>query len=1405
MYQNLKVVRTTAAIQAGIKNMLRIKEIIMGLIKVTQLLRIGSLLLLLIAGQVFANESKPQSTRQASNDSFAKLLVVHTNHTYKAKVESLKSFAIEQGIYVESRPVSKLKELAEAKSLFDDFDVILFDGASKRESKKQFEQFVPLVANSQKKYLALKWIDDSPLTKGFTKKQAQLLFQYYDNGGEKNLLRMASYLANRIVRSTAIEVPEPIIYPEVGIYHPEYDGLIFSDLDNYFKWHQSRDENSTQGRAQTENRRVGVMMQRALVESSQTTIIDAAITRLENLGVEVVPFFFEVSPTASPYQHLIQKDGKTLVDVIINFRTIHWANKRKKEFEEIGVPVLQALTYFGGNQQEWEADSQGISPGMTPFMLILPETAGVIDPVIVAARNKKTERSEVIDYQLDHLLNKAINIASLKHKQNHDKKLTVFFWGSRDMGASFLNVPDSLHVISHELEKQGYDIKGVEPEFYTDRVNRILDPFYRDFELNELIKDDLADLMPVNDYLNWFNRLPESVTKPIVEQWGEAKDNFMVVEQQGKDFFVLPRIRNGNLLVLRQPPRADDKDQDKMLYHKGEVPMNHYYLAAYYYAREYWNSDAIIHLGTHGSQEYLGGKERGLSKYDGPNLAVWDTPVFYPFIVDDVGEAMQTKRRGSATVISHMTPPFAAAGLQGDSADIHELMHQYKSLDEGGVKTKTADQIITKCVESNICEDFGWSEKKIRNNFADFLDALHDYLGELAAENQPLGLHSFGELAEKRLITSTLVQMLGSDFIERVAVFENEHYSSSHHSHDDEHDDGDHQHDDSDHNHNNRSNQNQSHDHAEGHFHEAAVEVENLTGYKTVRDFIVSPPYEHNHEHDHHHDMSDTLNKDIERGKKLYKSLTSIKELDHLITGLSGSFVSVKTGGDPIRHPDSVPTGYNLYGFDPSRLPTKAAFEQGKELVDQVINDYYKENGKYPDKLAFSLWSIEAMRHYGVLESQALYAMGVKPKWTPDGRVVGTEIIPASELKRPRVDVVLSATGLYRDAFPNVIQLLAKAIKNITELKEANNSMWDNSQRIKTELIAEGHSEDEALYLSSVRIFSNASGQYGSGTDGPVFASDTWETDKKIADNYLSKMGYAFGTDPKRWGEQIEGLDLYGKQLSGTDVAMFSRSSNIYGMLSSDDPFEYFGSLALAVRNLDGKSPKMMISNLRNAANGKMEDAAQFLAKELRTRQFHQRWIEEMQKEGYSGAVTMASQVSNFWGWQVVDPNLVRDDQWQSFHEIYVEDKLDLKLNEWFEQVNPGAQAQLIERMLEAVRKDYWAASQETQKQLVERYLDLVNRYDLFVDNEKLKEFVNLSASGFGLNKAVPNQPVAASIKAQLSQSQPVEGQKLEKVEQRATETNWNFRLISVLVSCLLIMIIGAAIQSRRSYRFTPV
>ncbi len=463
---------------------------------------------------------------------------------------------------------------------------------------------------------------------------------------------------------------------------------------------------------------------------------------------------------------------------------------------------------------------------------------------------------------------------------------------------------------------------------------------------------------------------------------------------------------------------------------------------------------------------------------------------------------------------------------------MHELMHQYKQLDEGGVKQKTVQQLKEYCFSTHVCNDIGWNESQVDKDFSGFYRILHQHLEDLSTSNQPLGLHTFGELSKTDYIVTTLVQMLGLEFSRLANEFEHQYYRNEKEQH----------------SHGGDAHTYHKAGHVDDHksdyeFHAGKdIDVSTLTGYHTIKNYVILDGKKQNQQALPFAKLNSDLQAEIKKARQFYQQMTGIRELQSIVDFLQAKYIPVKTGGDPIRHPESLATGYNLYGFDPSKVPTKAAFDQGKELVDDMIANYYLKHGEYPDKMAFSLWSIETMRHYGVLESQALYAMGMRPVWGRGERITGTEVIPYAELKRPRVDVVLSATGLYRDVFPSVMQLLAKAVKQVAQLKEDSNSIWKNSQSVKKQLMAQGVDEEETEYLSTIRLFSNESGDYGTGIDSAAWASDTWQTDKKISDNYLAKMGYFFGADNSRWGEKAllkngQSLDLYAKQLSGTDIA----------------------------------------------------------------------------------------------------------------------------------------------------------------------------------------------------------------------------------------------------------------------------
>ena len=1173
---------------------------------------------------------------------------------------------------------------------------------------------------------------------GLDSRQVENLRLYYRNGGSENMRRMFAYVATVIVAGSSAEMPPPIEFPPSAIYHPRH-AEVFTNAEDYFDW-----LGEEQGKPV-----IGVLIMQSFLGSGNHGHIDHLIERIEKNGA--VPFAFYVPmQEENAVANFSIIDGKPVYDVLISFQIMR-VNQLRDQFQHLGIPVLQASNWRDGDEEHFRKDAVGIPLISVPFHLSIPEYAGATDPLVVSA--VRDGSSVAIPEQMEAMAGKALRLAHLQRTPNTEKKIAIFFYsypaGEKNLSASFLNVPRSLVNVTEALAANGYQVAPMAAEAILEKAASILRRTYSSDQLVSLLEEGMADLLPMAHYRRWFDALPSSVRAEIVERWGEPEDEPMVVHRDDAAYFVVPRIKNGNLIILPQPSRGRyGEDQERSLYHDTKSPLHHFYMAVYLHVREGFGADALVHFGTHGTQEWSPGKERGLWVYDYPYLVLGDTPVLYPYIVDNIGEATQAKRRGRATIISHMTPPFAPAGLHEALIPVHDLIHEYEMLDEGAVKENTRAAILDITGE-DIFKDLGWDRNKAATNFDVFFDELHDYLHDLALQTQPLGLHTFGGIANPEHRLTTVMQMLGQAFYERLGLED--------------------------------------------------LDELFVDGHKMIHE---SPPFRVLQRHildGHPLDsiQDEELRNLIARGHEYYRHLSESLELTNLLAGLSGRYIETSYGGDPIRNPDSLPTGRNLYGFDPSKVPTAAAWRAGQTAVEDLITAYRNEHGRPPEKLAFSLWSVETMRHLGVLEAQVFHALGVKPVWDQGGRVIGIEIIPRAELGRPRIDVVLSATGLYRDQFPNVMAHMADAVATVAALDESDNVVRANTLALYERLLEDGIAPVGAHNMALTRIFSSESGSYGTGLDDAIQASDSWDGEEKLADLYLGRMQYAYGPDQASWGQRYPDRNLFAEQLQGVDAAVLARSSNLYGMLTTDDPFQYLGGLSLAARRLTGKSPSLYISNLRDPSRTKVDSAARFLAMELQTRYFHPGWIEAMKSEGHAGTNALSNPLDNFWGWQVVDPDVVRADQWQSFHDIYVNDKYNLELREWFEQLNPQALAQMVERMLEAVRKDYWDASEQTKRELVETWLDLDSRFDINASSSLLEDYVAQLAAGFGLGGTIPE------VEAGAPQVDNISGMELAPVA-TATPQGAPLLLLFALGGILAVFSSGILIQIREQRRFAP-
>ncbi|MEZ7276437.1 cobaltochelatase subunit CobN [Pseudoalteromonas sp. 68 DY56-GL68] len=1268
------------------------------------MMRILTFLLLLLSSLNTYAEQKPE------------VLIMMSGHVAKSKGALLTRLSEDQP-FTFTNFSSKGKTDEEIKLAWQNADLILLDGINPALSKYMFTKYQPYLSEYPNvPVISLGDMDNSAMNTGLSELQHTRLGSYYNNAGRDNYRNMMLYITNAIFKLSNVPAEPVKVIPDVGLYHPEFDGHVSADETRFFNW---LDVKSTQPV-------IAIAVHRSVIDYEQQQVVDGLISGLENKGAKAFAFFFEGNDEALTYPELLTDEAGARVDLIINYRSLHYVEKRRAEFMKIGVPVIHALNYTDGDEQAFDQDHTGVSPSLTPFFLVMPEDTGSTDPIIIAANDKG--RKVAIRYQLDALIERAFNHANLAHINNADKKVATFIWnyppGEKNIGAAFLDVPSSIANIAKAMQAKGYQVKQTDTASLVEQAGKLLRPYYRGEDAEMLVEMGLADYLPLTTYQTWFDALPNEVTQPIIDKYGQPNQSTMLRMHNGQMMFVIPRMELGNMIVLPQGVRGETAKEHAAQYHSTKSVINHSYLAIYLYARDVFNADAIVHLGTHGSQEWLSGKERGLSVYDAPNLAIGNIPVFYPYIIDNVGEAMQAKRRGRATMISHLTPGFAKAGLYSEVAKLNELITNYLMLDNGQTKSNTQQEIIKLAKQLNMLKDLELDEATLTAQFANKVTVLQDHLNTLAQMSQPLGIHTFGELPVDAHLYTTILQMLGDEFTQKAGEFEREiGIAIAPSEREDE---------------------------------RKVIKLQALDGFQLLArvlgdnpDFVIPLP----------------LQSDITLAKEYWQNFHKSEEISGLLNGLDGQYIPISHGNDPIRNPSAVPTGRNLIGFNPAKVPSKEAYEAGVKMLEQTIAQYQAEQGRYPKKLAFSLWSLETMRHQGALEAQILHAMGIKPKWNKQGNIVGTEIIPYSELGRPRIDVVVSATGLYRDAFPNVMLWIAEAIDKVAKMKEDNNFVYRHSMSLKQNLLDQGKSEEDADYLSSLRIFSNETGAYGTGLAGVSLASDTWQDDSKLANLYLERMGFGFGKDEARWSENLSDTGLYSKVLSGTDGVVFSRSSNLYALMTNDDPFQYFGGIGLAVRHIDGKTPQMYVSNLRRKGDEKVQTLEQFISNEMRSRYFHPRWIKAMQDSGYAGATAMLDRMNNMWGWEVMTPEAVRDDQWQEFFEVYVDDKYQMQMREFFEQHNPEALAQMIERMLEAVRKGYWQASPETLQKLLETYTEIANQHDVATDNQTFVDYVKEQNAGFGLAPLISNQ--TADITASSSaQTQQVRGQKLEQIEQ---------------------------------------
>ena len=757
----------------------------------------------------------------------------------------------------------------------------------------------------------------------------------------------------------------------------------------------------------------------------------------------------------------------------------------------------------------------------------------------------------------------------------------------------------------------------------------------------------------------------------------------------------------------------------------------HFYLGAYLWIRHGFQADALMHFGTHGSLEFTKGKSGVLSDECWPTILTGDLPHIYPYIVSNIGEALIAKRRSSAVTVSHLMPPFTKSELYGDLLELDRKIYDYQSVEGETLKQELLRSITDLVRKNDMFKEIGYRENPPGDALltaADF-ERLHEYLEHLEDTNITDGLHVIDRPWTDEQILETTIAMLGDRGPERIEkiraagkiadlptekqealkrfaadvlagkiVSEKKEEPAN-------------------------STESQTMPsmppRGAGSGHPGGMPPgaapagmggppNGMTGMGAMMGMggMNAEPKKTAAPEDPFEDLIAAVKTHAE---DLKNSLTI--ESQRIMTALGGGYIPPSSGGDVISNPAAAPTGRNIGSINIEQTPSEEAYRVGMKLTDDILADYKATHAPdaWPRRVALTVWGGDYIQTRGVLVAQAFYLMGLRLRRDSRGIVFDVEVIPSEELGRPRIDILMHTSVQFRDAAISRIELVDKAVSMVAALPEEKfpNYVRENSHHAEAMLKQQGHSASKAREYSTARIF----GSSYIGDAGPAVSTtvDRSEADEAglVADRFLANRGAVY-RGSKEWGIPVKGL--MESQLHGTELVLQARASNSWGPLGLDHVYQ-FNTISLAVREKTGTDPTMWFSDLRNPNRPKAQTAVQAIREEARTEFWNPKYITGQMREGAGAAAGMTETIRNLRGWTVVQPSAIDQSIWDEMFNVYIDDKHELGMKEYFEAKNPAALQDMTAIMLDTIRKGLWKPDAEVVKQLAELHVEMVEKH----------------------------------------------------------------------------------------------
>jgi cobaltochelatase CobN len=947
----------------------------------------------------------------------------------------------------------------------------------------------------------------------------------------------------------------------------------------------------------------------------------------------------------------------------------------------LGVPILQGLCLTSSRAQ-WQDAAGGLSPIDAAMQVAIPEFDGRLITVPFSFKEDGPDGIGVYVADLERsarLAGIAVRQARLSGIPNADKRVAIMLSSyptkhARVGNAVGLDTPASAVRLLQELRTAGYDLGDGFPEDGDTLIHTLIAA--GGYDTDWLTEDQLSAAparVPLATYRRWLGSLPETFTRSVIDQWGEPPGELYVDDGD----LVFASLRFGHVVVMIQPPRGFGENP-VAIYHDPVLPPSHHYLAAYHWLDQEFGVDAVVHLGKHGTLEWLPGKGLGLSADCGPDAVLRDLPLIYPFIVNDPGEGTQAKRRAHAVIVDHLVPPMARADSYGEMAKLEQLLDEYATvaaLDPDKLPAVRA-QIWALINEAQLHHDLGVAVAPEAAEFDDFVLHIDGYLCEVKDAAIRDGLHILGQAPAGEALANLVLVILRSAQLWsarwgtlpglRAALGLREGTAGG---------------------------------------ADQASRTDTDRVEQTARDLVEAMAAE-DWNPDRAAAVAASAGQDSNKhavARVLRFACTEVVprlaattgEIDAILTALSGGYVPAGPSGSPTRGLVNVlPTGRNFYSVDPKAIPSPNSWDTGSALADSLLARHLADEGTYPRCVGLTVWGTSAMRTQGDDIAEVLALIGCRPTWDETSRrVTGFAVVPPDELGRPRVDVTLRISGFFRDAFPHVIALLDQAIETVAGLDEP-----DDVNYLRAHATAD-HAAHGDWRRATTRIFGSKPGAYGAGLL-PLIDARNWRDDGDLAEVYATWGGYAYG-------RELDGRPARGDMetaFARIAVAAKNADTREHDIADSDDYFQYHGGMVAMVRSLTGHSPTAYIGDSATPDAVKTRTLDEETRRVFRSRVVNPKWIAAMRRHGYKGAFELAATVDYLFGYDAT-AHVVADWMYERLAAAYV---FDPENRTFMEKSNPWALRGITERLLEAAQRGLWAEPDpKTLDQLRQVYLDL--------------------------------------------------------------------------------------------------